>query len=134
VAAAYEVFDLGSKSIDLKGIHLRRSVQHIDSKTNVWARILPREWTVVVRPDIDEVAVFLKKDDNEWRSTRSEEKVIPLRLALYDQQFIISQNLEGSGDHPRLLRLVGIDYLGKMVDDCDFVVPMPESYEVGCPF
>ena len=136
MAAAYEVFNLGSKSIDLKGIHLRRSVQHIDSKTNVWARILPREWKMVVRPHIDEVAIFLEKDDHKWGSTKDEEKVIPLGLALYDQHLITSQNLDGSGpsvDHPRLLHLVGINSDGGQTNnDPDFVVPMPESYEVSC--
>lgn len=70
MATAYEVFNLGSKSIDLNGIQLRRSVQHIDSKTNVWARILPREWTVVVRSHTDEVAVFLKEDEDEQKRIR----------------------------------------------------------------
>ncbi|KIM36922.1 hypothetical protein M413DRAFT_448840 [Hebeloma cylindrosporum] len=114
VDAAYEVFDLGSKSIDVKGIELRRSVQHIDTKTNVWARILPREWTVVVRSHIDEVAVFLKEDEGAWKRMRggveSEEK-IP----------------DGSGEEPRLLHLIGIDERGGK--DKRFVVPMPESYE-----
>jgi hypothetical protein len=87
VAAAYEVFDLGSKSIDKNGIQLRRSVRHIDSKTNVWAKILPREWTVVVRSNIDEVAVFMKEDEDKSMRDGAGEKVTPtsLRLAPYSK-------------------------------------------------
>ena len=66
MAAAHEVFGLGSKSIDPNGIQLRRSVKHLDSKTNVWARILPREWAMDIRPYVDEVAVFLQEDDEKW--------------------------------------------------------------------
>jgi len=45
----------------------------------------PRERTVVVRSNIDEVAVFLKEGEDEWKRIRDRaaEKVTPIRLVSY---------------------------------------------------
>jgi len=51
-------------------------------------------------------------------------------LALYNQQLMISQNPDGSGDHPRLLHLVGIDPQGEIDKEHIFVIAVPESYQV----
>jgi hypothetical protein len=43
---------------------------------------------------------------------------------------ITSQVLDGSGEHPRLLHLIGVNRESERDADRCFVVPMPESYEV----
>ncbi|KDR67191.1 hypothetical protein GALMADRAFT_258586 [Galerina marginata CBS 339.88] len=80
VTTAKEVFELDGDGIHDGQIELRRSVLSIPDGTQEWARILPREWAQVVRPDIDELGVFLNKGHSGNNAVRNEEPVTLVHL------------------------------------------------------
>jgi len=54
----------------------------------------------------------------------------PLIGTISNQRLMTSQNLDGSGDHPMLLHLVGIYPQGEIDKEHIFVVAIPKPYQV----